>query len=257
MDFFALDGRRVRFVMLVARGRLAAPLDKNGAGHRAGNGAGYIADEIFERGHGSGGEIRPGDSHVYVEVGDGAVESAALLLDPFGRADEAFLFGVPTAKDDGAARTPSLKEQSADAADGFKHGGGTAGGIDCAIDPRVAVIADDDPCVRVLRAFDFSDDIPDDAALVILLGDEVNFHSGGTEVIAKRQRTLPALRRARPFKRLQNRRGIVRAEWNGDDARLIAVGAREVLEAGGVGQIEGGGDAGSFRIARVFEEILN
>ena len=72
---------------------------------------------------------------------------------------------------------------------------------------------------------DFSDDIPDDAALVILLGDEVDFHAAGTEVIAERQRALPALRHAGPGERLEDGRGIVIAEGNGDDARLVAIGA--------------------------------
>ena len=58
--------------------------------------------------------------------------------------------------------------------DGLKHGGGAAGGIDRAIDPGVAMIADDDPVVGILGAFDFSDDVPDDAALIVLLRDEMD-----------------------------------------------------------------------------------
>ena len=155
VDLFALDGRRIGAAMLVAAERLDVPLVKNRAGHRAGNGAGDVADKLLERGHGRGGEIRTGDGDIDIEVGDGVVERAALLLDPFGRADEAFFLGIPTAEDDGAARPPALMKQSADAANGFKHGGGAAGGIDRAIDPRVAMIADDDPCVGILRALRF------------------------------------------------------------------------------------------------------
>ena len=87
-------------------------------------------------------------------------------------------------------------------------------------------------------AGNFPDDIPDDAALVILLRDEVNFNTGGTQVIRKRQRSLPALRNAGPFERPENRRRVMRAERNGDDARLVAVGADEVFDAGRIGQIE-------------------
>ncbi len=146
-----------------------------------------------------------GDGHIDIEVGDGAIERAALLLDPFGGADEALLFGVPTAEDDGALGPPALTEQCADAVHGFKHGGGAAGGIDRAIDPGVAMIADDDPGVGILRALDFADHVPDDAALVVLLRDEVDFHSAGTQVIAERQRALPALRHSGAFERLQDR----------------------------------------------------
>ncbi len=128
---------------IVAARASFAPLKKYRAGHGAGNGAGDVADKIFERGHGGGGEIRPGDGDIGVEIGHGVVEGVTLLLNPFGRAHEAFFFGIPTARNYGAARTPALMEQSAEV-NGFKHGGGSAGGIDRAIDPRVAVIADDD-----------------------------------------------------------------------------------------------------------------
>ncbi len=42
---------------------------------------------------------------------------------------------------------PALLEESAEAVDGFEHGGGAAVGIDCAVDPGVAMIAGDDPVV--------------------------------------------------------------------------------------------------------------
>src|ERR1700722_16069391 len=176
----------------------------------------------------------PGDGDVDVEIGDGLVEGVTLLLNPFGRAHEAFFLSVPTAKDDGAARTPALMEQSAEAANGFKHGGGSAGWIDRAVDPRVAVIADDARGVGGGGAWDFSDYIPDDAALVILLRDDVNFYAGGTEVIRKRQRTLPALRSAGAFERCENWRGVMPTERDGDDARLIAVWAGDIFDAGRV-----------------------
>ena len=106
----------------------------------------------------------------------------------------------------------------------FKHGGGAAVGIDRAVDPGVAVIAADDPLVGILRALDLADHVPDDAALVVLLRDEVNFHAAGPEVIAEGQRALPALRHAGAFESLQNRRGIVIADGDGDDVRLVALG---------------------------------
>jgi hypothetical protein len=97
------------------------------------------------------------------------LEGFCVLLHPLGRADEAFFFGVPTAEDDGALGPPALLEQRADAVDGFEHGGGAAVGVDRAVDPGVAMVAGDDPVVGVLGAFDFADDVPDDAALVVLL----------------------------------------------------------------------------------------
>ena len=124
-----------------------------------------------------------------------------------------------------------MREQRADAVDGFKHGGGAAGGVDGAIDPGIAVIAGDDPIVGVLRAFDFSDHVPDDAALVVLLGDEVDLYAAGAEVIAEGQRALPALRHAGAFERLQDGRGIVIADGDGDDAGLVAGLVKSVMRA--------------------------
>ncbi len=57
----------------------------------------------------------------------------------------------------------------------------------------------------------------------------MDFYAAGTEVIAEGQRALPALRHAGAFEGLQNRRGIVVADGNGDDVRLIAVWAGEIL----------------------------
>ena len=62
------------------------------------------------------------------------------------------------------------------------------------------MIADDDPVVGIHRAGDFSDDVPDDAALIVLLGDEVCFNGALSvnrapdlaQVIAEGQGALPA-----------------------------------------------------------------
>ena len=120
-------------------------------------------------------------------------------------------------------RQPSF-EQRADAVHGLEHGGGAAVGIDRAVDPGVAMIADDDPVVGILGAFDPADHVPDDAALVVLLRDEVNAHAAGPDVIAEGQRALPALRHTGAFERLQDGRGVVIADGDGDDVRLVAVG---------------------------------
>ena len=117
-----------------------------------------------------------------------------MLLDPLGGADEAFFLGIPTAKDDGAFGPPALRDESTDAVDGLEHGGGAAGGVDGAVDPGVAMIAGDNPVAGVLGALDFSDDVPDDAALIVLIGDKVDFYAARPEVVAERQRALPALR---------------------------------------------------------------
>src|ERR1035441_4022981 len=110
----------------------------------------------------------------------------------------------------------------------FEHGGGAAGGIDGAVDPGVAVIAPHHPLVGVLRSFELADDIPNDAALEVLHGDQVDLHaalsSKLSEVVAEGQGALPLLRHTGAAEGLQDRRGVVVAEGNRDNVRLVAVG---------------------------------
>ena len=126
VHFFALDGRRVGAAMLVAGGGFETPLLEDGSIDGAGNGAGDVANKLLERRHGGSGKIRTRDGNIDIEIGHGAVESAALLLDPFRGADEALFFSVPTAEEDGALGPPALAQQRADAVHGLEHGGGAA-----------------------------------------------------------------------------------------------------------------------------------
>jgi hypothetical protein len=106
---------------------------------------------------------------------------------------------------------------------GFEHGRGAAGGVDRAVDPGVAVIAGDDPVVGPGRAFDFSDDVPDDAALIVLLGDEVDAYAAGeSRCDSGRAERLASLGHAWAFERFQDGRGIVIADGDGDDVGLVA-----------------------------------
>ena len=92
-----------------------------------------------------------------------------VALGPLGRADQALLFGVPTAKDDSPFGTPSGLEQFADAVHCFEHAGRAARRIDGAEDPGVAVVAGDDPLIRIGGAVDGADDVPDGAIGVLLI----------------------------------------------------------------------------------------
>ena len=89
------------------------------------------------------------------------------------------------------------------------------------------MIADDHPIAGELGAFDLADHVPDDAALIILHGDQVNLDAAlpfsQSEVIAEAQPALPALRHTGSLQGLQDGRGIVVADGDGDDAGLAAV----------------------------------
>ena len=84
------------------------------------------------------------------------------------------------------------------------------------------MIAIDHPLIGVVRTFDLSNHVPNNPALIVLLRNQVHLHPGRSQVITKRQRALPALRNSRPLKVLEDRRGIVVADGDGDDAGLIA-----------------------------------
>src|SRR5580693_4541579 len=163
--------------MLVAILAAVLPLVVDGCADWAGHGASQLADKLLERRHGGGGEVWSRNGNIYIEVGDCALEGLGVLLHPFCRAHQAFFLSVPTAEDNCAFGTPSLLEQSADAMHRFEHGRGAAVGIDGSVDPCVAVIADNDPVVRIFRAFHFANHVPDDASLVILLRDQVDLDS--------------------------------------------------------------------------------
>ena len=144
--------------------------------------------------------------------------------------------------------------------DRLQHGGSAAAGVNRAIDPRVAVIAHNNPIVGVLGAWNLPDDVPDDAALIILPGDEVNLHAGFAiepaglpYVIAEGQRALPALGHARPCEGLKNRLGIGVADGDGDDMGLVAFRR----DPGGVGEVHRGCHAGGLGIAGILEEVLD
>ena len=90
-----------------------------------------------------------------------------MALHPLRRSDQTFFFGVPGAYFDGPLWFPTLLQELAQTMYGLEHCSRAAVRIDCAVDPRVAVIACDHPVVR-LFANDGSNHIPDGAQLVIL-----------------------------------------------------------------------------------------
>ena len=198
-----------------------------------------------------------GDAYVGVEVSDGVSEDLFVLLGPFGGADETFFFGVPAAEDDGATGLPTLLEETADAVNGFEHGGGAAVGVDGAVDPGVAVVAGDDPVFGVVGAGDGADDVPDGADGDVLLEVHVDgdFAVGGVggagaEVVGEGKGTLPVARGFGSAEGFEDGGGVAVGEGVGGDGRLIIlqlVGG----DAAGVGQIEGGGDAGGHGVAGV------
>ena len=117
---------------------------------------------------------------VAVEIHDGfLLEFCDVGLDPFSRTEEAGLFAVPDAVNDGAAGLPALLDQLAEGAGFFEFGGGAGDGIVCAIDPGVVMVAANDPLVRLGAAGDLGDDVVEGLGVPVGEHLEVNFGFAG------------------------------------------------------------------------------
>ena len=218
--------------LLVGLPLVHLPLVVDGASLGTGDLFGDFAEELHEGGDGGGGEVRARDADVGVEVGGGVGEDFVVLLGPLGRADEAFFFGVPTGDDDGAGGLPALLEESAEAVDGFEHGGGAAVGVDGAVDPGVAMIAGYDPIVGVVGAGNGADDVPDGAEGNVLIEMHVDgdvcggcgVGSGaGSRVIGEGERALPVARRLLAAERFEDRSRVFVGERVGGNDGLVAL----------------------------------
>jgi len=162
---------------------------------------------------------------------------------------------IPAGKDESAFWFPSALQERANAVNGFQHSGGAAVGIDSAEDPGIAMIADDDRFIGILRAGNFSDDIPNGAESVVLLQDHVNLHRAGTHVVGEGQRALPGVGRLRTAKSLQNGRGITIGERCRGNFRFVgSVGEWDTFVGG---QIRRGSETGRGGVTGILEEILN
>ncbi len=115
----------------------------------------------------------------------------------------------------------------------LEHGGGAAVRIHRSVHPRVAVIAGDDPLIGRNRSAHFANHVPDGAELVILLQVQLYFRRPGTDVISKRQRSLPLSRRGRSSEVLENRRGVSVGKRGDRNLRqLRRLGGRNALRIG-------------------------
>src|SRR3982074_987141 len=86
------------------------------------------------------------------------------------------------------------------------------------------------PLIGRRRSANFANDIPNGAELVILLKVYLHFRRPGTNVVGKRQRSLPLARRERTAEVLENRRGIgVRERSYGNLRQLLGFGGRNAL----------------------------
>ena len=131
---------------------------------------------------------------VGVDVRDGVcAQFVGVLFGPFGRAEQARLFAVPRAIDDGALRLPALLEQFAERARFFEHGDHAGDRIFGAIHPGVVVIAADDPLVGKRRARNFRDHVVDGLDVPVGFHFQVNLRGAGADAIGDAEAAAPAV----------------------------------------------------------------
>src|SRR5579872_1770503 len=110
---------------------------------------------------------------------------------PFSRPDQPKFLGIPAAKNHCPLRLPTGFKQLADASYGFKHGGGAAAWIDSTVNPGVAMIPGNHPCVGRLAAVYCAGNVPYCAVLIVLLEMHPYPHGARPHVISEGQCSLP------------------------------------------------------------------
>src|SRR5882757_890577 len=145
----------------VAMFLVVQPLVIYGATFRTGNALSHLADELFQTRDGLRVEVRPGNTHICIEVGNGMCKLCRVLFAPLRRAHQTLFLSIPTSEDDRALGLPSLLQQLADAMHRLQHRSRSAIGIDCAIHPCIPVIAGYHPRIWLLGPSYLADHIPD------------------------------------------------------------------------------------------------
>src|SRR4030095_11168402 len=109
-----------------------------------------------------------------------------MLLDPFGRAEQALLFAVPCRIDDRPLRTPAALRKLCDGACFFHHRYLAARRIFCAVDPRITMIAADYPLIGSFASGHLRDDVVNRYCVPVEFELEMYGRSFAAEVIRHR-----------------------------------------------------------------------
>ncbi len=178
-----------------------------------------------------------------------------MLLGELGRADQAFLFRIPTGEDQGALGTPSAFQQLSDSMHRLQLRGRSAVGIDRAIHPGITMVAGDHPLVGKLRAANHANDVPDGDELIVQLDRQMHLRRSWSHVIGEWQRALPTTRRLRSAQvRHDGRRVAVRQRSHGNGRQVGGFVRRDALACG---QIRNRSNTRRSRVAGIAKQVLH
>src|SRR5215472_13545179 len=174
-----------------------------------------------------------GSRGIHVEIGyELLFEIAGELFAPLRRSSQGVFFPVPTADHKRAPRTPAFLFQLAEGTGKLHQRGGSAGRINPAEGPGIAMIAQQDPFVGQFAAVNTRLNNRVRLDTVVHLDFQMNLYAA-VEAIVDRQRALPLFRRFTTVHVLEQRLGVAPGEWQRDDLRQGARFAwRDTLGAG-------------------------
>ncbi len=194
------------------------------AGSRVGEGCGGSEGEVAEGGNAAHLELFAADCGVDVEHQDDLfIDLLGVFLSPFGRADQAVFFGVPACVDDRAPGLPAVFHGCTQRVAHLERGCGSAAGIDRAVDPGVAMVADHDPAIGLDCAGEGRDDVPDLSDVVFHRDGHRDLGGSRADVIGQRQTSLPAGGDVGTGENFQNLVGRFVAERERGNCREILV----------------------------------
>jgi len=129
------------------------------------------------------------------------------------------LFGIPARQHHGPFRPMAGPGQFAQHPGGLEECCRSAGRIDPAVDPGVAMVAQHDALLRLRAAPDAPRDHPDRAHRVVHPNLDPHLRRPRTHVVGQGQPTLPGVWRHRPAEGLEQRLGIPPGHRHRDDSR--------------------------------------
>src|SRR6266404_411313 len=149
------------------------------------NVAGDIVDEFLECVGTLGVEIAAAVG-VGIDVNNRVLHQlVAVVFHPFGGADEAGLFAIPRAIDDGALGLPAGFQKFAEGTSFFKFRNQAGDWVFGAVDPGVVMVAANDPLVGIRAAGNSGDDVIDGLEIPIGSHFQVDFERAGAGVISE------------------------------------------------------------------------